>query len=68
MSRDCPEERVFRCRNCDAEGHQSRECPLPKDWSRVKCSVSGCPRKPIESVLTVTIELQQHGSRCEALP
>lgn len=25
------------CRNCDAEGHVGKDCPKPKDWSRVKC-------------------------------
>ena len=38
---DCPNERVLRCRNCDAEGHVSKECPQPKDWSRVTCSNCG---------------------------
>ncbi len=27
----------MRCRNCDEEGHSSRECEKPKDWSRVQC-------------------------------
>lgn len=34
MSKDCPEPRVIRCRNCEEEGHLSRECPKPKDWSK----------------------------------
>jgi cellular nucleic acid-binding protein len=38
MSRECPKEKIFRCRNCDDEGHSARECPKPKDWSRVKCN------------------------------
>jgi cellular nucleic acid-binding protein len=38
MSRDCPEPKVMRCRNCDEEGHSGRECPQPKDWSRVQCN------------------------------
>lgn len=56
MSRECPEPKVFRCRNCDEEGHQSRDCPKPKDWSRVKCTncsqfghgAKRCPHPPAE--------------------
>lgn len=56
MSRECPEPRVFRCRNCDEEGHQSRECGKPKDWSRVKCrnceqfghGAGRCPNPAVE--------------------
>lgn len=29
------------CRNCDAQGHISKDCPQPRDWSRVKCSNCG---------------------------
>ncbi|KAI1347000.1 hypothetical protein F5Y01DRAFT_296360 [Xylaria sp. FL0043] len=25
------------CRNCDQEGHTSRECPEPKNMSKVQC-------------------------------
>ena len=33
-----PNERVTKCRNCDEIGHESRDCPKPKDWSRVQCN------------------------------
>ena len=35
MSKDCPNEKKLVCRNCDEEGHLSRECPKPRDckWS-----------------------------------
>jgi cellular nucleic acid-binding protein len=57
MFRDCPEPRVFRCHNCDDEGHQARECDKLKDWSRVKCrncekyghGDKRCPNPPTES-------------------
>jgi hypothetical protein len=35
---DCTNPRKIVCRNCDEEGHESRECPKPRDYSRVKCS------------------------------
>ena len=38
FAKDCTNERRIICRNCDAEGHQSRECPKPRDYSRVKCT------------------------------
>jgi cellular nucleic acid-binding protein len=57
MSRDCPEPKVFRCRNCDDEGHQARDCTKPKDWSRVKCrncetyghGAGRCTNPPVET-------------------
>jgi cellular nucleic acid-binding protein len=38
MSKECDKPRVMKCRNCDREGHVSKECDQPKDWSRVKCT------------------------------
>lgn len=39
---DCVNERVTKCMNCDAIGtHDTRSCPEPKDWSRVKCKHCG---------------------------
>lgn len=57
MSRDCDKPRVMKCRNCDEEGHTSRECPKPRDWSRVKCrncnqyghGEKRCPELPAET-------------------
>jgi len=25
------------CRNCDRNGHFSKDCPEPKNWSKVQC-------------------------------
>lgn len=55
--RDCDQPRVMRCRNCDEEGHESRQCPKPTDWSRVKCKncnhfghgAKRCPEPVVES-------------------
>ena len=49
---------MLQCRNCDEWGHSGRECPHPKDWSRVECSnchekghgVKRCT-KPVEEVV-----------------
>lgn len=57
MSRECDKPRVMKCRNCDEEGHASRECPKPRDWSRVKCrncnnfghGEKRCPEPPAEN-------------------
>lgn len=57
MSRECDKPRVMKCRNCDEEGHASRECPKPRDWSRVKCrncnnfghGEKRCPEPPAET-------------------
>lgn len=27
-----------RCRNCDAVGHFSKDCPQPRDWAKVRCT------------------------------
>jgi hypothetical protein len=27
----------MQCRNCDEMGHSSRECPKPRDYSKVQC-------------------------------
>lgn len=35
---ECPNERVMKCRNCDEIGHLSKECPKPRDYSRVQCN------------------------------
>lgn len=29
------------CRNCDQVGHFSKDCPEPRDWSKVKCNTCG---------------------------
>jgi cellular nucleic acid-binding protein len=31
----------MKCRNCDEFGHGSRECPKPRDYSRVQCRNCG---------------------------
>ena len=56
MASDCTQERKIICRNCDAEGHVSKDCDKKKDWSRVTCSNCGekghglkrCPQPPKE--------------------
>jgi cellular nucleic acid-binding protein len=53
---DCQNERVMQCRNCDEWGHSGKECPKPKDWSRVKCTncqemghgAKRCPNPTVE--------------------
>lgn len=32
---------MSKCRNCDQMGHFSKDCPEPKDWSKVKCNNCG---------------------------
>lgn len=47
----------MKCRNCDEIGHSGKECPKPKDWSRVECSnchkkghgKARCPKPPQEN-------------------
>ena len=42
------------CRNCDEKGHYAKECPKPKDWSKVQCRLCNemghgagrCPNPP----------------------
>ena len=42
------------CRNCDDKGHYAKDCPKPKDWSKVQCRLCGdmghgagrCPNPP----------------------
>ena len=49
FGRDCPNTGGNRgvdrgpkgCFNCDSENHISKECPLPRDYSRVKCKTYG---------------------------
>jgi hypothetical protein len=31
MSKECPEPRKPRCRNCEEMGHIAKECPKPRD-------------------------------------
>lgn len=37
MARDCTEPRKMICRNCDQEGHSSRECPEPINMAKMQC-------------------------------
>lgn len=41
MKSECTNEKVIQCRNCDEIGHHSKECPRPRDWSRVQCNNCG---------------------------
>lgn len=36
------------CRNCDETGHGSRECPKPRDYSRVECT--NCHKSELETL------------------
>ncbi|KAI5853253.1 hypothetical protein DFP73DRAFT_469789, partial [Morchella snyderi] len=40
-SSDCTNEKVIKCRNCDVFGHSARDCPMPRDISRIKCNNCG---------------------------
>lgn len=53
----CENERVFKCRNCEKYGHAAKECPEPKDWSKVQCNnckefghtIKRCPNPAAEA-------------------
>ncbi|PSN66596.1 hypothetical protein BS50DRAFT_634102 [Corynespora cassiicola Philippines] len=55
---DCLNERVMKCRNCDGIGHMSKECPKPRDYSRIQCNnckkyghtIKRCDQPIVESV------------------
>ncbi|RPB13443.1 hypothetical protein P167DRAFT_585993, partial [Morchella conica CCBAS932] len=56
-SSDCTNEKVIKCRNCDVYGHSARECPMPKDISRIKCNNCGESKSitdSISAILTLT--------------
>ena len=44
---------MFTCRNCDEKGHFTKECPKPRDYSRIKCS--NCEQSKIQDSQTLNI-------------
>jgi len=38
MAVECDKPRRVTCRNCEKDGHMARDCPEPKDWSKVRQS------------------------------
>lgn len=43
MSKECPNPKVIKCRNCDEIGHTGRECPKPKDCKLSSIHSTGAP-------------------------
>ena len=61
---------MFTCRNCDEKGHFTKECPKPRDYSRVKCS--NCEQSTLRAAQTLNtsnIGAVGHGkARCPLPP
>lgn len=58
----------MQCRNCDEMGHSSRECPKPRDYSKVQCRNCGESKlnQPLRVLMPANFVSVGHGAaRCK---